>query len=222
MSDNLTLYNAVRVVPAEAQKAIGGGRLKGMTDINPMWRIKVLTEQFGICGIGWKYEITNQRLEPGGGEQIAAFVDINLYCKQGDGWSEPIPGTGGSMFVVKESKGLYTDDECFKKALTDALSVACKALGVGADIYWNKDKTKYNGNPATVEDAEDIFNPELTPEDEEHINNQQPPTDTGGKGDQVRSECEVCKTQMTQAQMKLSKQKYDKPLCPACQKKEVA
>ena len=145
MSDNLTLYNKVREVPAKAQKEITGGRLSGMTDINPMWRIKTLTEQFGICGEGWKYEITNQRLEPGGDNQIAAFVDINLYYKQGDGWSEPIPGSGGSMFVAKESKGLYTDDECFKKALTDALGVACKALGVGADVYWQKDKTKYNG-----------------------------------------------------------------------------
>ena len=50
--ENLELYNAVREVPKEAQKAIGAGRLKGMTDINPMWRIKVLTEQFGICGRG--------------------------------------------------------------------------------------------------------------------------------------------------------------------------
>lgn len=29
-------------------------------------------------------------------------------------------------------------------ALTDAISVACKALGIGADVYWDKDSTKYN------------------------------------------------------------------------------
>lgn len=29
-------------------------------------------------------------------------------------------------------------------ALTDALSVACKALGIAADVYWDKDKTKYD------------------------------------------------------------------------------
>lgn len=51
--DNLELYNKVRNVPQEAKKEIKGGRLKGMTDINPMWRIKTLTEQFGICGMGW-------------------------------------------------------------------------------------------------------------------------------------------------------------------------
>ena len=50
--DNLEIYNVAREVPKEAMKPISGGRLKGMTDINPMWRIKVLTELFGICGIG--------------------------------------------------------------------------------------------------------------------------------------------------------------------------
>jgi hypothetical protein len=28
-------------------------------------------------------------------------------------------------------------------ALTDAISVACKALGMGADVYFEKDRTKY-------------------------------------------------------------------------------
>ena len=28
-------------------------------------------------------------------------------------------------------------------ALTDALSVSCKSLGMAADIYWSKDNTKY-------------------------------------------------------------------------------
>lgn len=55
MSDNMRIYNAVREVPKEAQKPITAGRLKGMTDINPMWRIKKLTELFGPCGVGWCY-----------------------------------------------------------------------------------------------------------------------------------------------------------------------
>lgn len=143
--ENLKIYNAVRKVPQEAQKAIGGGRLKGMTDINPMWRIKTLTEQFGPVGFGWYYKITDKRLEKSEQTQeIAAFIEIELYVKVGNEWSMPIVGTGGSSFVVKESKGLYASDECFKMALTDAISVACKALGFGADVYWNKDRTKYD------------------------------------------------------------------------------
>lgn len=54
--DNLELYNRVRSVPEEAKKAITAGRTKGFTDINPMWRIKKLTEEFGVCGIGWYYK----------------------------------------------------------------------------------------------------------------------------------------------------------------------
>lgn len=141
---NLKLYDAVRSVPENAKKRITGGRLSGMTDINPMWRIKTLTEQFGVCGIGWKYVITDKRLEQGANGEIAAFVDIDLYIKIDGEWSDPIPGTGGSTFVAKERSGMYTSDECFKMALTDALSVACKALGFAADVYFEKDRTKYD------------------------------------------------------------------------------
>lgn len=142
---NLDIYEKLRAVPNEAKKAIGGGRLKGMTDINPMWRIKSLTEQFGPCGIGWYYEIKDRWLETCmAKDEITANVNINLYVKVDGEWSKPIPGIGGSMLVASERNGLYVNDECYKMALTDALSVACKALGMGADVYWQSDNTKYN------------------------------------------------------------------------------
>ena len=143
MSENMTLYNAVRTPPPEALKEIKAGRLAGKSDINPMWRIKALTEQFGLCGVGWKYTIEKLWTEQGANGEIAAFALINLYHRIGEGWSEPIPGIGGNSFVAKEKSGMYTSDECYKMALTDALSVACKALGVAADVYWQADKTKY-------------------------------------------------------------------------------
>jgi hypothetical protein len=144
LSDNLTIYNAVRQPPREALKPIQAGRMKGKTDINPMWRLKALTEQFGPCGIGWKYVITKQWLEKGGKDEIAAFANIDLFVKVDGEWSEAIPGTGGSSFVALEKNGLYTSDECFKMALTDAISVSCKALGFAADIYWDSDRSKYD------------------------------------------------------------------------------
>lgn len=123
--------------------------MKGFTDINPMWRIKVLTEVFGAAGIGWWYEITDKRIETN--EQTgeaAAFVDITLYYIDPDTGtaSRGIPGTGGSGFVVKERNGLYVSDECFKMALTDAIGVAAKALGVAADVYYEKDRSKYDNH----------------------------------------------------------------------------
>lgn len=143
--DNLSIFNQVKNVPPEAQRVITGGRLMGFTEINPMWRIEKLTEIFGPAGFGWYYEITEKRIEEGAEGEKTVFVDINLYVKQGNEWSKPIQGTGGSMLVAKEKGGMYTSDECFKMALTDAISVACKALGFGADIYAKKDRSKYNG-----------------------------------------------------------------------------
>ena len=142
---NLSVYNKVRSVPQTALKAIGAGRLKGMSDINPVWRIKIMTETFGICGIGWKYEIVKQWNETYGNE-VKAFCNINLYVKVDGEWSDAIPGTGGSSFVTMERNGAYVNDECGKMALTDALSVAMKSLGVAADVYFSKDAdlgTKY-------------------------------------------------------------------------------
>jgi hypothetical protein len=144
MLENLKVYEKIRSVPKEAQKEIGAGRLKGMTDINPMWRIKTLTEQFGMCGIGWYYDLVDKHIEEGANSEKVSIVDIKLYVKVDGEWSKPIYGTGGSKLVNKESAGLYTSDECYKMALTDAISVACKSLGMGADIYYAKDRTKYD------------------------------------------------------------------------------
>lgn len=141
--DNMTIYNSVREVPSAAKRTIKGGRLNGKTDINPMWRISKLTELFGPCGIGWKYIIKKQEMVSGANGEISAFVDVDLFYKWDGVWSEAVPGTGGASFIAKERDGLYTSDECYKMALTDALSVACKALGIGADVYW-EGGTKYS------------------------------------------------------------------------------
>ena len=140
---NTDIWRKLENTPKEAQKEIGAGRLKGFTDINPMWRFKCLTEQFGPCGIGWKYEITEKTITPGANGEAKAFVDILLYYKWDGQWSEGVPGTGGSSFVSAEKNGLYTNDECYKMALSDAIGTACKALGMSADIYFSKDRSKY-------------------------------------------------------------------------------
>lgn len=146
---NLDLYNKLKVVPQEAIKPIQSGRLKGKSDINPMWRIMTMTAHFGVCGVGWKYVITKQWTETYGTE-TKAYCNIDLFVKVDGQWSDAIQGTGGSSEVTMERNGSYVSDECYKMALTDALSVAMKALGVGADIYFEKGKStmdyssKYN------------------------------------------------------------------------------
>ena len=158
-TDNLRFYEMGRHVPQEAKKEILGGKLKGFTDVNPMFRIKKLTEMFGMCGVGWYTETTKQWTEQSGNE-VKCFCNINLYvCTDGE-WSRPIEGTGGSSFVSATKNGLEVSDECYKMAYTDALSVACKSLGIAADVYWEKDRTKYT---VDTEDAEPKATPKAAP-----------------------------------------------------------
>ena len=139
--DNLRFYEQLRNVPQGALKPIQAGRLKGKSDINPVWRIKAMTEVFGPCGIGWKYEIVKQWQEVYG-QEVKAFTNINLFVKVDGVWSDPIPGTGGATLVEISKSGPYVNDEGFKMSLTDAMSVAMKSLGVAADIYFANDPNK--------------------------------------------------------------------------------
>lgn len=154
---NMELWNKVSQPPKEALKKISGGRLSGMTDIKPQWRVKRMTEVYGLCGIGWKFEVVKLWVEQGSHEQVFAFADIKLYIKQDDKWSDPIPGNGGNMLVAKEKAGLHSSDEAFKMAITDALSSSMKMIGVASDIYMgNWDGSKYKTPPPETQKPKEI------------------------------------------------------------------
>lgn len=138
------IWDAFSQPPRSALKQIFGGRLKGMTDINPQWRYRAMTEQFGACGDGWRYAIDKLWTEEGVDGQKMAFALVHIAIKLNGAWSEPIPGIGGSAMIAAEKGGLHGNDECYKMAVTDALSVAMKMLGVASDIYMGLwDGTKY-------------------------------------------------------------------------------
>lgn len=145
---NLDNWNKLKAPPKDALKRIGAGRLSGKTDINPQWRYQAMTEVYGECGVGWKYEIVKLWTEPAPYGQVFAFAQINLFTGIPLNENDPIPGIGGSMLIQREGKGederLHANDEAFKMAVTDALSVAMKMLGVAADIYRGRwDGSKY-------------------------------------------------------------------------------
>ena len=120
-----------------------------------MWRIKTLTAAFGPCGFGWTTKITEHWIERDGGES-SAWVRLELRVKVDGQWSEPIEGIGGSKQFGK-GQGDGINDEAFKMAETDAISVACKKLGMGADVYWQANETKYSravDTTATIAKAE--------------------------------------------------------------------
>lgn len=175
--DNLNYWNAMRSVPAEALKKIEAGKLRGKSDINPVWRLKTLTEQFGLCGIGWKIANCKYWLEiadvvDNGAvkREVCAFCSLDLHVKVDGQWSDAIPGIGGSK-IAGTGYGKEANDECYKMAQTDAISVAAKMLGVAADVYFEKDKTKYaTQEQVATQPAQPTLRQELNVEVIEKIN----------------------------------------------------
>ena len=144
---NMEMWNSLSKPPEWALKKIMAGRLKGKSDINPQWRYEAMTKQFGPCGFGWKYTIDKLWIEQAAHGSVMAFALVTLYVKSENDWSEGIPGIGGNQMVQVESAGLHSNDECYKMAITDALSVACKLIGVGADVYKGLSDSKYDKAP---------------------------------------------------------------------------
>ena len=146
----IDIYESLARPPKDALREIQAGKLKGKTDINPQWRYKAMTEKFGLVGIGWKYEVQKLWTEAGAGNEKLAFAQVAVFVKDGDTWSEPIVGIGGSKLVQFEKGAAVSNDEGYKMAVTDAFSTALKMLGVAADIYAGRwDGTKYNDEPQT-------------------------------------------------------------------------
>ena len=131
--------------PKEALRTIDFGKLKNKTDINPQWRIEALTDVFGLCGVGWYYEIMAidyQDVQATGEKMV--YVTVGIHVKQEDGtWSAPIIGIGGDFTIIKDKNGIHGNDEAFQMALTDAIGKAAKCLGIANDIYRGKYDSKY-------------------------------------------------------------------------------
>ena len=131
--------------PKEALNTIQFGKLKGKSDINPQWRIEALTEVFGLCGVGWYYEIMAidyQDVQATGEKMV--YVTVGIHVKQEDGtWSAPIIGIGGDFTIIKDKNGIHGNDEAFQMALTDAIGKAAKCVGIANDIYRGKYDSKY-------------------------------------------------------------------------------
>ena len=153
--ENMRFYGKVQDTPKEAQKSFNNGRFSG-TDINPMWRIKKLTEVFGPCGFGWwtqnvKYNFVNSEQT----NEVAVFCELELVVvdPETELASHPIYGVGGNTFVAQRKSGPQSSDEAMKMAYTDALSIACKALGFSHDIYYQADRTKYTAADISTAEA---------------------------------------------------------------------
>jgi len=154
MSDNLAIWNTLgRTSPEHTKGFTRGGGFKG-TAVKPIYTEQKMTEMFGPCGIGWGFSEPTFQLVPGSDGQTAVYCWLTLWFVHDGARSAPIPGVGGDFVIVKQSSGLRTDDEAFKKAFTDAIGNAMKHIGMSADVHMGRfDDSKYV-NELKREDAE--------------------------------------------------------------------
>lgn len=135
--------------PKDAIGKIPAGDLKGMSSINPQWRIEALTDLYGMCGDGWYVEILDTREVPMDEGEKALYMTVGLYIKdrQTGEWGKPILGFGGDRVIKSDRRGLHVDEEAFKKCFTDALGKACAMVGIGSAVYRGEaDDDKYMRN----------------------------------------------------------------------------
>lgn len=140
-TNNLEIWDKVKEPPPWALKEITFGKLKGKSDINPQWRWLAMTENFGVCGIGWYYEIVEHWTVQQDKETMC-FVKVNLYVKDGQNWSKPIPAIGGDFIIESDKNGIHGNDDVYKMAVTDALGKAMTFLGVAANVYHGSKYTR--------------------------------------------------------------------------------
>lgn len=141
---NLALWNKLgRTDPSHTKQFSRAGGFKG-TAIKPIYTEEKMTETFGPVGIGWGFTEPQFQLVPGSDGQVVVYCWLSLWYVHAGKRSEGVPGVGGDMVIVKQSSGLRTDDEAFKKAFTDAVGNAMKHLGMSADVHMGLfDDSKY-------------------------------------------------------------------------------
>lgn len=125
------------------------------TAIKPMWSFKRMTEEFGPCGLGWGMSEPSFQVVPGSDGEVLVYCTVSVWYNDpavstisngtiSQHSSKSVFGVGGDKVVVKQSNGLRSDDEAFKKAYTDAIGNALKMIGVGADVHMGLfDDSKY-------------------------------------------------------------------------------
>ena len=160
---SIELFRAQAKPPQEALKPISGGNLKGLSDINPQWRIEALTETYGLYGLGWFVQVKDTTtVDLPETKEKMLFLTLELYVRDWSipddyKWFGPAIGIGGDFLIIKDKNGIHGNDEAYAMAMTDALGKAAKLFGIANDIYRGKFDSKY-GWRDKIEKRQEINN----------------------------------------------------------------
>lgn len=144
MSDkeNLALWDRNEKTDPDQTKAITGKDYKG-TSPKPHYIVWRLTKEFGPCGLGWGFEIENERFEKFGDESLH-IARIKFWYKSGQEkcW---ITHVGQTKAAYNTGQGKFkVDEDAPKKSVTDALIKCASMLGFAGDIFLGRwDDSKY-------------------------------------------------------------------------------
>lgn len=142
MSENLELWHKVEKTPESQTKAITGKPYKG-TSPKPYFLVQKATETFGPCGIGWGFEIVNERVENGADGDKVHIAHIRVWYEW-NGKRGQVEHVGQTMLAGKNRNGPFTDEDAPKKSVTDALVKALSMIGFAGDIFMGRyDDSKY-------------------------------------------------------------------------------
>lgn len=178
MTENMEIWDKLGKTDPKHTKGFKRAGGFGGTAIKPIYTEQKMTEVFGAAGKGWGMGEPSFQTVSGNDGQIAVYCTVSLWWTSkrpanpaiSNMLSEPallthtVYGVGGDMVVVKQSNGLRTDDEAFKKAFTDAIGNAMKHIGMSADVHMGLfDDSKYV-QERNAEEAEKE-RPEIIPAD---------------------------------------------------------
>lgn len=140
---NKALWERVCVTDPAAVKPITGKQYNGNSP-KPYWIVERLTDEFGPCGIGWGFQIINERFERFSDTDSLHVAVVRLWYVQ-DGKRGELEQIGQTKASYVTSKGSFAlDEDAPKKSVTDALVKCASYLGFAGDIFSGRwDDSKY-------------------------------------------------------------------------------
>lgn len=139
---NRAFWDKVRKTDPSRVKQITGKQYKGNSP-QPYYLVERMTEEFGMCGIGWGLDILSERMERLTDTDVLHIAVIELWYVVGDKRGA-IQQVGQTKAAYMTSKGsMMVDEDAPKKSVTDAMTKCMSYLGFSGDIFsghWDDSK----------------------------------------------------------------------------------
>jgi hypothetical protein len=158
---NMEFWEKVKKTDPKRVKAITGKQYKGNSP-QPYYLVERMTQEFGMCGIGWGLNIISERMERLSDTDVLHVAVVELWYVKDD-IKGAITQIGQTKALYKKNDGgLMVDEDAPKKSVTDAMSTCMSYLGCAGDIFsgqWDDSKyvqelTKEFNKPASIQNTE--------------------------------------------------------------------